>query len=140
VLKVTDPDDILWIHDYQLLLLPGLIRAVLPDITIGFFQHIPFPSYELYRLIPWRVELLEGMMGADLVGFHTFDDARHFVQSSRRLMSSVISSFNEINYRNRSTIVDSFPMGIDSRKFDALVSTDAVTEQMELIDSNFRNI
>ncbi len=63
VLDVAEPGDVIWIHDYQLLLLPGLIRSVLPDITIGFFQHIPFPSYELYRLIPWRLEILEGILG-----------------------------------------------------------------------------
>src|SRR5687768_13060168 len=96
VVEVADPGDIIWIHDYQLLLLPDLLRTVLPDITIGFFQHIPFPSYELFRLIPWRVELLSGILGADLIGFHTFDDARHLVQSTRRLISSVIASSNEI--------------------------------------------
>ncbi len=140
VLEVADPDDVIWIQDYQLLLLPGLIREVLPDSTIGFFQHIPFPSYELYRLIPWRIELLEGMLGADLIGFHTFDDARHFVESARRLASPVTSSFNEISYKDHSAIVDSFPMGIDSQKFESLVATDVVAEQMEVIDKNFTNI
>lgn len=139
VLEVAGPDDIIWIHDYQLLLLPGLIREVLPDSTIGFFQHIPFPSYELYRLIPWRIELLEGMLGADLIGFHTFDDARHFVQSARRLASPTTSSFNEINYKDRSAVVESFPMGIDSDKFESLVTSPAVAEQMEVIEKNFTN-
>src|SRR4051812_49135540 len=83
VTAIAEAGDIIWIHDYQLLLLPGLVRAVLPDVAIGFFLHIPFPSYELYRLIPWRIELLEGMLGANLIGLHTFDDARHFAYSSR---------------------------------------------------------
>ena len=134
ILDVASPGDVIWVHDYQLLLLPGMLRTVLPDITIGFFQHIPFPSYELFRLIPWRVEILEGIMGADLVGFHTFDDARHLVQSTRRLMTSVISSSNEISYNNRSIVVDSFPMGIDSQKFDSLVQTEAVQEQIANLD------
>src|SRR5690606_28705631 len=112
----------------------------LPDITIGFFNHIPFPSYELFRLIPWRTELLEGLLGADLIGFHTFDDARHLVQSTRRVMPAVIASSNEISYNNRSVIVDSFPMGIDSRKFHDLVDTETVQEQLQLLDKTFINI
>src|SRR5688572_19947462 len=130
ILDIAEPGDIIWIHDYQLLLLPGLVRAVLPDITIGFFQHIPFPSYELFRLIPWRVEILEGILGADLIGFHTFDDARHLVQSARRLMTSIITSSNEINFNNRNIVADSFPMGIDSQKFYELVKSDAVQDNL----------
>jgi trehalose 6-phosphate synthase/phosphatase len=137
VLDVAEPGDTVWIHDYQLLLLPGLVRAVLPDITIGFFQHIPFPSYELFRLIPWRLELLEGILGADLVGFHTFDDARHLVQSTRRLMASVISSSNEINFNDRNIVVDSFPMGIDSEKFRQRVQSDAVKEYVQVLEKMF---
>ena len=140
VLDIAEPGDVIWVHDYQLLLLPGLIRAVLPDITIGFFQHIPFPSYELFRLIPWRLELLEGMLGADLIGFHTFDDARHLVQSTRRLIPSVISASNEITYHNRTVVVDSFPMGIDSLKFQSMVSSPAVQEQIVPLEKNFANI
>lgn len=67
ILKIAGPDDIIWIHDYQLLLLPGMIRAEMPEVSIGFFQHIPFPSYELFRLIPWRAELLEGRLFRDPV-------------------------------------------------------------------------
>ncbi len=138
VLEIAEPGDVIWIHDYQLLLLPGMIRAVLPDITIGFFQHIPFPSYELYRSIPWRLELLEGILGADLIGFHTFDDARHLVHSTRRLMSSVISSSNEIIFNNRTVVVDSFPMGIDSEKFASIVSSAEVQEHIQTLNKNFR--
>ena len=140
VLDIAEPGDVIWIHDYQLLLLPGMIRSVLPDITIGYFQHIPFPSYELYRLIPWRLEILEGVLGADLIGFHTFDDARHLVHSTRRLMSSVVSSSNEINYNNRTIIVDSFPMGIDSHKFESLVTTPTVEEHLQTLHKNFIDI
>ncbi len=137
ILEIAEPGDIIWIHDYQLLLLPGMVRAVLPDITIGFFQHIPFPSYELYRSIPWRLELLEGILGADLVGFHTFDDARHLVHSTRRLMPSVVSSSNEIIFNNRSVVVDSFPMGIDSAKFASLVFSPEVQQNIQSLDNIF---
>jgi trehalose 6-phosphate synthase/phosphatase len=134
ILDIAEPGDTIWIHDYQLLLLPGLVRSVLPDITIGFFQHIPFPSYELFRLIPWRLEILEGILGADLIGFHTFDDARHLVQSTRRLMTSVTISSNEISYNNRNIIVDSFPMGIDSQKFYDLVESETVQEHIRTLE------
>src|SRR5690606_18803079 len=87
ILKILEPGDTLWIHDYQLLLLPGMIRQEMPDVTIGFFLHIPFPSLEIFRLIPWRTEILEGMLGSDLIGVHTFDDARHFISSATRLLS-----------------------------------------------------
>src|SRR5690606_39541076 len=81
IIPHLESNDTLWIHDYQLLLLPALIRKSHPNISIAFFQHIPFPSQELFRLIPWRKELLRGMLGADLIGFHTFDDVRHFISA-----------------------------------------------------------
>lgn len=140
VVDIASPGDVIWVHDYQLLLLPGLIRQALPDTTIGFFQHVPFPSYELFRLIPWRLEILEGMLGADLIGFHTFDDARYFVHSTRRLMSSLVSTSNEITYHDRNILVDSFPMGIDSDKFSGLVSLPAVADHRASLDRTFVNI
>ena len=85
VSEELEDDDTVWIHDYQLLLLPQLIRAISPNATIGFFLHIPFPSYESFRLLPWRRELLNGMLGADFLGFHTYDDMRHFLSSVNRL-------------------------------------------------------
>ncbi|MBL7737450.1 MAG: bifunctional alpha,alpha-trehalose-phosphate synthase (UDP-forming)/trehalose-phosphatase [Chitinophagaceae bacterium] len=138
VLQNMEPGDIVWVHDYQLMLLPGMLRAVVPEATIGFFQHIPFPSYELFRMIPWRVELLDGLLGADLIGFHTFDDARHFVSAARRL-TPVISSSNEISYNNRNIIVDSFPMGIDSQKFRELTNKPLVREYIAELNKSFEN-
>jgi trehalose 6-phosphate synthase/phosphatase len=120
ILQVAEPGDTIWIHDYQLLLLASLIRQALPEVTIGFFQHIPFPSYELFRLIPWRAELLDGMLGADLVGFHTYDDARHFLSAATRILQ-LQSTSNIITYNKRSVVVESFPMGIDDAKYNDLV-------------------
>jgi len=116
VLKNMEPDDIVWIHDYQLLLLPQLIRNKIPHAKIGFFQHIPFPSYEVFRMIPWRRELLEGMLGADLIGFHTYDDMRHFLSSVSRL-TGIPNNRGRIETGDRIIEVDSFPMGIDYRKY-----------------------
>ncbi|MFD2162164.1 bifunctional alpha,alpha-trehalose-phosphate synthase (UDP-forming)/trehalose-phosphatase [Paradesertivirga mongoliensis] len=136
VLQIVEPDDIIWIHDYQLLLLPGLIRAVHPDITIGFFQHIPFPSSEIFRLIPWRIEILENMLGADLIGFHTFDDARHFISSITRLLP-VHSVSNVITYNDRPVVVESFPMGIDDKKFESMPGEQSVVDQINELKQSF---
>ena len=119
--------DTIWIHDYQLLLLPGLIRETQPHVTIGFFQHIPFPSYEIFRLIPWREDLISGMFGADLLGFHTFDDVRHFLSAASRLSMAKISD-NVITYKERQIVVESFPMGIEADKFESLVNEPDVLE------------
>lgn len=136
VIKVAGPGDIIWVHDYQLLLLPKMIRDIHPDITIGFFQHIPFPSFELFRLIPWRTELLEGMLGSDLLGFHTFDDAQHFVHNARSLLPGNTSS-NIITIDNRQVVVDTFSMGIDSRKFEESAGSEQVLEEIEGLNEAF---
>ncbi|WP_207427069.1 bifunctional alpha,alpha-trehalose-phosphate synthase (UDP-forming)/trehalose-phosphatase [Pedobacter sp. SYSU D00535] len=137
VLKIAEPGDVIWVHDYQLLLLPGLIRAEQPDITIGFFQHIPFPSYELFRLIPWRAEILENMLGADLLGFHTFDDARHFLSAATRILP-VHSSANVVNHNDRQIVIESFPMGIDNKRFEELTQREEVKETATMLRTTFK--
>ncbi|WP_183559417.1 bifunctional alpha,alpha-trehalose-phosphate synthase (UDP-forming)/trehalose-phosphatase [Mucilaginibacter sp. SP1R1] len=137
ILSIAEPGDIIWVHDYQLLLLPGLVRNELPDVSIGFFLHIPFPSHEMFRLIPWRSELLEGMLGADLIGFHTFDDVRHFLGATTRILP-VTSSSNIITMDERSIVIESFPMGIDEKKYATLPLQDDVQEQVKLIRNNFK--
>lgn len=116
VAQHVEPGDKVWIHDYQLLLLPRLIKDLFPDVMVGFFLHIPFPSFEVFRILPWRTELLEGLLGADLIGFHTYDYVRHFFSSVRRLLGHEIN-FNEIMINNRAIRADIFPMGIDYDKF-----------------------
>ncbi|WP_025741636.1 bifunctional alpha,alpha-trehalose-phosphate synthase (UDP-forming)/trehalose-phosphatase [Aquimarina pacifica] len=113
--NLTDGDTV-WIHDYQLLLLPQLIRQQRPNVSIGFFLHIPFPSYEVFRTLPCREELLKGMLGANLLGFHTYDYERHFLSSVERILGYEIN-FNNITVENRIAKIDSFPMGIDFKKF-----------------------
>ncbi len=116
ILEKTKDHDIIWVHDYQLMLVPQMVREKRPDATIGFFLHIPFPSYEIFRTLPWREEVLQGLLGADLIGFHTYDYERHFLSSARRLLGLEVS-FNDIYLQNRVIKVDSFPMGIDYEKF-----------------------
>ncbi|GAA3518512.1 bifunctional alpha,alpha-trehalose-phosphate synthase (UDP-forming)/trehalose-phosphatase [Aquimarina addita] len=116
VIDNLEEGDSIWVHDYQLLLLPEMIRKKKPDVTIGFFLHIPFPSYEVFRTIPCREALLKGMLGADLIGFHTYDYERHFLSSTQRILGHEIN-FNNVHFDNRIVKVDSFPMGIDYDKF-----------------------
>jgi trehalose 6-phosphate synthase/phosphatase len=122
VLQLAEPGDIVWIQDYQLLLVPQMLRQALPELSIGFFQHIPFPSYEVFRLIPWRDELLKGILGADLIGFHTFDDVRHFMSAATRITHTQANA-NEIIMDDRTIVVDAFPMGIDYEKYRDIVSS-----------------
>lgn len=136
VTQVAEPDDVIWIHDYQLLLLPSLLRTHGPDFTIGFFLHIPFPSFEIFRVIPWRSELLEGMLGADLLGFHTYDDAHHFLISVSRILE-VPYSTNVLSYNNRSVVVEAFPMGIDNTKFEQLIDDKIVKQNLMHLELNF---
>ena len=118
IVKYIQKDDILWIHDYHLMLLPKLIREQFPKVSIGYFKHIPFPSFEIFRLLPWRQELLEGVSGADLIGFHTYDYQRHFMSSVRRLMGYE-TFFNRIRLDDRIIKTDAFPKGIDYDFFNS---------------------
>jgi trehalose 6-phosphate synthase/phosphatase len=116
ILQVIEDGDILWIHDYHLLLLPQMIREQKPGVSIGLFSHVPFPSFEIFRLLPWRQELIEGMLGADLIGFQIYDYVRHFMSSVRRLLG-VDSVFNRISIGERTLKVDVFPKGINYDRF-----------------------
>lgn len=116
VFKFATKNANIWIHDYQLLLLPQLLRQKQKDAVIGFFLHTPFPSFEIFRLIPEREELLQGMLGANLIGFHTYDYARHFLSSTLRILG-LEENIGAIRYEDRLVQVDAFPIGIDYKKY-----------------------
>ena len=122
IIEEIKPGDTLWVHDYQLMLVPKLIRQKVPDVTIGFFLHIPFPSFEIFRIFPKRREILSGLIGADLIGFHTYDYERHFLSSVKRILHLEVN-FNTINNEGREVVVNTFPMGIDFEKFQAVSKT-----------------
>ncbi|GGG47835.1 bifunctional alpha,alpha-trehalose-phosphate synthase (UDP-forming)/trehalose-phosphatase [Croceivirga lutea] len=130
-------DDTIWVHDYQLMLVPQMVREVWPNVNIGFFLHIPFPSYEIFRTMPWREEVLQGLLGSDLIGFHTYDYERHFLSSVRRLLNLDVS-FNDIYLDNRVIKVDSFPMGIDYQKFEKAAEASAARTGDERNDIQIR--
>ncbi|MFW6365178.1 MAG: bifunctional alpha,alpha-trehalose-phosphate synthase (UDP-forming)/trehalose-phosphatase [Spirochaetota bacterium] len=126
--KHVTGSETVWVHDYQLMLLPQMLKEKFPDLKIGFFLHIPLPSYEIFRLLPWRQEILEGMLGADLIGFHTFDYVRHFLSSVRRILGAE-SSTNYIFYRNRMHKADVFPMGIDYRRYSNALTQKSIKDE-----------
>ena len=114
--KHLKPDDLVWVHDYQLMLLPGMVRAAYPNQSIGFFLHIPFPSFEIFRILPWREEILQGLMGADQIGFHTYGYMRHFLSAAYRILG-IEQNFGKLAVENRIINVDVFPMGIEYDKY-----------------------
>ena len=122
VVSNVEKNGTVWVHDYQLMLLPKMIRDLRPDLSIGFFLHIPFPSYEIFRIFPRRKELLEGILGADLVGFHTYNYERHFLSSIKRILRKEVN-FNRISHDSREIAVNTFPMGIDYEKFHNAAKT-----------------
>ncbi len=122
VVSNVEKNGTVWVHDYQLMLLPKMIRDLRPDVSIGFFLHIPFPSYEIFRIFPRRKELLEGILGADLVGFHTYNYERHFLSSIKRILRKEVN-FNRISHDSREIAVNTFPMGIDYEKFHNAAKT-----------------
>jgi trehalose 6-phosphate synthase/phosphatase len=128
VLEEAGADDTVWVHDYHLLLLPAMIRRRRPGLKVGFFLHIPFPSYELFRLLPdrWRRALLEGMLGADLVGFHTHDYAQHFLKSVRRILG-YDHEMGRVMLPDRLSRAETFPMGIEFEAFSARGAEPEVT-------------
>ncbi len=125
VLKIAKEDDTIWIHDYHLMLLPSLLRDKLPDAEIGFFLHTPFPSSEIFRSIPACSEIIDGLLGADLIGFHTFDYVRHFAESVRRV-KQIENSLGVLSVGERLVKADMFPMGVDVEKFASALKSPAV--------------
>jgi len=130
MLEIVKPGDVLWIHDFHLMLLPGILREKLPDATIGYFLHIPFPSFEIFRTLPWRNEILSGILGSDLIGFHTYDYAQHFLNAVNRLLG-IEHVFNQLTVDDRTIKVDSFPMGIDYYKYSDSIENPAVQRKIK---------
>jgi trehalose-6-phosphate synthase len=112
VAEIYQPGDIIWINDYHLMLAPEILRKMLPNATIGFFLHIPFPSSEIFRCIYVRKELLHGMLGSDLIGFQTHSFLRQFLSTCSRLLAVPIH-LKSIQLPNSSVSVGQYPIGID---------------------------
>lgn len=115
-LEILEPGDVVWIQDYHLMLLPRMIRESCPEVSIGYFHHIPFPSYELFRSLPDRTDILNGLLGADLIAFHTHSYMRHFISAVFRVLK-LDCVLDEIYLDSRVVYVNAFPMGIHYEKY-----------------------
>lgn len=132
VIRYATKDDVIWIHDYQLMLLPELIRKAIPGVTIGFFLHIPFPPECIFKALPWRNEVLKGLLGADLIGFQTEADVSCFTSCISQLLQLDFTA-NELKYEHRTVVADAFPISIDYKKYNELAMAPATNRQAERI-------
>src|SRR6266516_2968377 len=126
------PGDLVWVHDYHLMLVPQLVRELVPGARIGFFLHIPFPGSEVFRTLPNRERLLEGMLGADLVGFHTAAYMRHFASSLLRILGIAVD-VDRAQLGERTVRLGVFPMGIDAGRFARLGADPEVTREVSAL-------
>jgi trehalose 6-phosphate synthase/phosphatase len=131
--------DVVWIHDYHLLLVPGLLRARLPKAAIGFFLHIPFPAADVFRIIPWRREILAGVLGANVIGFHTADYASHFTDAVRSLTAFEIEE-NRVYANDHPVEVGVYPMGVDAASFTRMADDPDVLAEYKGIATSHQQI
>jgi trehalose 6-phosphate synthase/phosphatase len=138
VVSSLKPDDVVWIHDYHLMLLPRLIREKFPEMPIGFFLHIPFPSFEIFRLMPrvWREEIIEGLLGSSLIGFHTHDYTRDFLTAVLRT-SGYEHHLGNLTLRDRVVKVDTFPMGVDFERFATAAQSPETQSRVDELRQKF---
>lgn len=116
VAEVYRPGDLIWIHDYHLLLVPSLLRQVLPDAAVGLFVHTPFPSSEVFRCLPRRKEILDGMLGANLICFQTYSYSRHFTSSCIRVCGYEVTSGGGIDVQGHVSAIGYCPVGVDAER------------------------
>jgi len=142
IAKVAAPNAVVWVQDYQLQLVPAQLRELRPDLRIGFFLHIPFPPSELFIQLPWRTQIVEGLLGADLIGFHTPGGVRNFRWLAARLAGSKTpgrGSNGEIAFEGRLVKVGAFPISIDSAALDRLSRSAPVRARAAEIRSDLGN-
>ena len=126
-----------WVHDYQLQLVPRMLRQARPDLAIGFFNHIPFPPYGIFSQLPWRRQIVQGLLGADVIGFQRAQDATNFSQAVRRLTGFTTRSpaieVVEPEQPTRRVVARSFPISIDARSFEELARDPQIQERARQI-------
>lgn len=127
-----------WVQDYQLQLVPAMLREQRPDVKIGFFLHIPFPSSEMFTRMPWRTQVVEGMLGADVVGFQTKQSARNFAHAAR-LLAGAKGSDTRLNHRGRRITCKAFPISIDYDRFAGYAETERVQQKARELKAQLGN-
>jgi len=128
--ETLGPDDLAWVQDYHLQLVPEMLRKLKPKTPIGFFLHIPFPPLELFGHLPWRRELLEGLLGADVIGFQTRGGAQNFLRCVRRFTTAHVTG-DTVQRGERTIHVDAFPISIDFDQYDAIARSDEVQAKVK---------
>ena len=145
--QAAGPGATVWVQDYQLQLVPKMLREMRPDLTIGFFLHIPFPPVELFIQMPWRTAIVEGLLGADLVGFHLPGGAQNFLYLARRLVGAnssrasvgVRSRFGEVEFGSRTVKVGAFPISIDSTALDQTARQRSIRQRARELRADLGN-
>ena len=130
VLETVHEGDLVWVHDYQLMLLPAMLRAAAPNLRIGFFLHTPFPAYEIFRCHPRRRELVAGMLGANRIGFHAFGYLRHFCSTVQRLLR-IETELTHIPSEGHNTALGVYPIGINAPKFEQALDSEEFHQRRE---------
>ncbi|MCC6675548.1 MAG: trehalose-6-phosphate synthase [Phycisphaerales bacterium] len=130
--RTAQPGDWVWVHDYHLQLVPAMIRQIRPDVKIGFFLHIPFPPEELFAWLPWRKQILQGLLGADLVGFQTYAAVRNFSRLARDFTTAE-GTDTALEYEGRTVAVNAFPISIDFKSFEDVARSRESSEAGALI-------
>ncbi len=140
---VSAPGATVWVQDYQLQLVPRMLREARPDLTIGFFNHIPFPPYGIFAQLPWRAQIVEGLLGADVIGFQRVADAGNFSRAVRRLTGHQTKNpaieVSWPGHPTRTVIARAFPISIDAAEFEALARRDDIQERARQIRSDLGN-
>ncbi|KAL3670154.1 hypothetical protein V7S43_004469 [Phytophthora oleae] len=134
--QVYREGDFVWVHDYHLMMLPSLLRARHPHCKIGWFLHTPFPTAEMYRMLPVGKEILEGLLGADLLGFHTYDYARHFIAACGRVPGASTSP-KGVEIGDHFSAIGVFPIGIDPEHFEGILNSEATQKRVQELATKF---
>jgi len=131
---VVEPGGTVWVQDYHLHLVPGFLRAIRPDVKIGFFLHIPFPPQELFMRLPWREEILRGLLGADVVGFQRRVAAENFCALAHRLLDAEVREGQRVVAEDgREAVIGTFPISIDVAEIDEIAARPASIEKVRSI-------
>ena len=130
VLETVHEGDLVWVHDYQLMLLPAMLRAAAPNLKIGFFLHTPFPAYEIFRCHPRRRELVAGMLGANRIGFHAFGYLRHFCSTVQRLLG-IETELTHIPSKGHNSALGVYPIGINAPRFEQTLDSKEFHQRRE---------
>ncbi|MEA2010788.1 MAG: trehalose-6-phosphate synthase [Actinomycetota bacterium] len=126
---VLEPGDIAWVQDYQLQLVPSMIRAMRPGVTIGFYLHIPFPPIEIFARLPWRRQIIEGLLGSDVIAFQTRQSASNFARAARRFAGAEAIGRRDLRWNGRAIHLQSAPIAIDTGEFERMARSPAVRQR-----------